>query len=83
MYDADTCPGEYVDAGFQNKNTQHQLGVFVLYTTEMIFLTFPCSQTKLRAAQPNGGTTRLLQIAARFGGPAKSILVGLVCDLTS
>ena len=30
MCDADTCPGEYVDAGFQNKSTQHQLGAFVL-----------------------------------------------------
>ena len=31
VYDADTCPGEYVDAGFQNKSTQHQLGAFALY----------------------------------------------------
>ena len=30
VYDADTCPGEYVDAGFQNKSTQHQLGAFAL-----------------------------------------------------
>ena len=30
VYDADTCLGEYVDAGFQNKSTQHQLGAFAL-----------------------------------------------------
>ena len=28
--DADTCPREYVDAGFQNKKLTHQCGLFVL-----------------------------------------------------
>lgn len=34
VYDADTCPGEYVDAGFQNKSTQHQLGAFAFMSDD-------------------------------------------------
>ena len=30
MQDADTCPGEYVDAGFQNKKLTQKCGLFVL-----------------------------------------------------
>ena len=30
MQDADTCPGEYVDAGFQNKKLTQTCGLFVL-----------------------------------------------------
>ena len=30
MQDADTCPGEYVDAGFQNKKLTQPCGLFVL-----------------------------------------------------
>ena len=40
-------PGEYVDAGFQNKSTQHQLGAFVLeFDAEH---TLPCPAKVLSA----------------------------------
>ena len=45
-----------VDAGFQNKNTQHQLGVFVLYTTEMIFR----GQPSKRSAEGKSATVRIV-----------------------